>query len=245
MKKFISLFLCIMTCFLCSSCNYIKYAQYPKMEYDNEYWYYQGQRYKTVTDFDLEGFFMVYDHLEIVGRHVDFCGRWAIDYFSNRDTNKNWLSTNGQMSSYANAFKVGFELPSFNSPSFDDISILEIRIVNKSYLDIIGSDKCPDIGLQVDGEDYVIPFCNEDVSFGDIFDKQQLYTYNIPRQLAQEGNFFYFILKEHPYIAWGDLYSVIVYEDEIYIYNCVYKNLYKINPEYQEVFRNAIEELNA
>lgn len=218
--------------FLGSGCNYVKYAKYPKLQGDE----YEGYLYVNDNIDSYKGYFMVYDNLEIIGRHLDLLNCWSIDYFSNRDVEKNWRSGNGNIQEYANYLKEGFELPNIL-----DSKLLEMRIpcgdINES------------IGVKIDENDTVIGF-DEEITLQRVVDLQNRYE-NI--EMYNKLITCYFVLREFPYLAWGNRGGCVLYENEIYLF-CNYRieeNIdgydsvyYKIKDEYQETFRNAINELN-
>ena len=231
MKK-TALILSVFFLFLGSGCNYFKYAKYPKVQV-NEY---DGYVY-IHNQIDLyKGYFMVYDNLEIIGRRLDLLNCWSIDYFSNRDVEKNWRSGNGYMQEYANALKEGFELPNIL-----DSKLLEMRIPC--------GDIYESIGVKIDEGETVICF-DEEITLQQVIDLQ-----NRNENIETDNKLItcYFVLREFPYLAWGNRGGIVLYQHEIYLF-CNYwieENIYgydsvyyKIKDEYQEVFRNAIKEFN-
>ncbi|MBQ7370026.1 MAG: hypothetical protein IJW58_03525 [Clostridia bacterium] len=226
----------ILTCcflFLGSSCNYIKYAKYPKVDIDC----YEGNRYTSDDIFSYEGYFMVYDNIEIVGRYLDLINCWSIAYFSNRDVEKNWLTGNGYNQMYANCLKEGFELPNIL-----EVSIMEARIPYRNI-------ESYSIGVEVKADDSVVRFENE-MKLSDILDAEIPYE---DLEIENGKRSCYFVLEEYPYLAWGLNSALIVYNDNLYFSyygagldsSILKTRYYKIKNEHQERFKTAYKYLQA
>lgn len=233
MKK-VALILILFFSLLGSGCGYIRYAKYPKIDLSN----YEGQRYISGDImFDRDGYFMIYDNRVIVGRYLNLLSCWSIAYFSNRDTEKNWLQGNGYNQAYANCLKEGFKLPNIL-----ETDILEARIPCRNIR--------PDysIGVKVQEDDIVIRF-TDGIRIVDILDIEN------PCQglkMSKDPKSCYFVLKEDSYLAWGSYSGIVDYNNELYFeyfgvsFNSDARSVkyYPIKDEYQETFRNAINELN-
>lgn len=229
MKKF-ALILSLFFLLLSSGCGYIRYAKYPKIDIHN----YEGQRYIGDDIILHNGYFMIYDNRIIVGRYLDLINCWSLAYFSNRDAEKNWLQGNGYHQAYASGLKEGFQLP----------NILETKISEARIS--CGNIETYFVGVEVKDSDIVISF-NDGIRITDILDIENPYEH---LEIDNNNRSCYFVLNDEPYLAWGINSEIVLYNDETY-FSCgahceeLDYAYYKIKDEYQEIFRNAINELNA
>lgn len=223
-KKWIFSFIIIVS--LCmTGCVGYEYLNYPTLEYNTGDAIYNGKKYEYIVTFRIQelNLIPVYDEQIIVARTSHLLEYFPI-YFSNRDVEKEWMISNVAAGG-THYIKEGFSLPNGNTLTYSEVYFT----LQDEQAAVQINSKNPQVDLF-------------GVKLADVIDMNNVY-WSLD---AEEVGCSLFISQEYPYIAWGNATSLMLYNNEVYIYNWGIQNsrYYRIRDEYQATFKTAIEELN-
>lgn len=246
MKKILSLIFSALLLFcslsIFAGCGSIKYFQYQTLEIETEdgksFIDYNGNRYFYKYEIEVrhysEKYGLRFNDKQLVGKIYNGILPASLVYVSDLDKESNVLYVKqSSMFSVRGCFlKEGIELPDIFTSSIDNIII-----------SLDSTDK-PD-GLM--NETVCVPTLSPDTTYYDIVDQEsvaQLDTTGV--EVAFHG---YLGIKGYEYLKVQYLAifevdnEICIAESQIGLVDIV--DYYKVKPEYQEAFRNAMNELNA
>ncbi len=219
LKRFICLFLCAITCLLGCSCGeYIQGLQCPWAEYTEDgNLIYEGNLYIARSNFSNDGYIVNYKNWYPILKTPWMYGPITMTVSEN-DSDKNII----------HGYGLYYVKDSLNLPKH----AFECEISN-IYFETRGLEN--NIRINLDALEYPLSH---------IVEGEGLSLFNESGRLDGANSLkisCYLEFTQYDFLL--GYYSVVEYNGELYFEQI--NDAYKIKDEYQEIFRNAIEELNA